>query len=292
MRNYPKMKLALLAFLLFTLSHMTAFAGIINQKSKWKKSKINVCWIIPGVKYKTHSGLRSYSQRDQGDARNFVNFNQYKAVIETIVRQEYTLEKTGVEFVGWKNCPSTVSEKIYDAILFISANLNEYENFGGGSSVGDIRTISNEYYSQVTFAISVGKRWNRNINLKWDHVKRNALHEFGHLAGLVHEDYANERLHMLRDGDTIVNGYNPFSVMSYNFRDVINNYGLNFEVKSLEKSRDFFINYIRHAPPSFNLSSSGHIRIENILSTGDIEALRCLYIYKRLEFQQRCKLND
>jgi len=177
--------------------------GIIEPLVSWTKQSIHVCW-------------RNGVDQDPAFVKNDFN-NIKKQAVREIVQQEYTIERVGIEFVGWENCnelkPGTFDfEIIQDHFAAPSNPTVKYyrdQSVEGmaflGEGGGCYRITEHDPFSEQP-KVSVGY-YRRNskpekkvylmffemndvFENSFTSIKRlqsTALHEFGHVAGLRHE---------------------------------------------------------------------------------------------------------
>lgn len=177
--------------------------GIIEPLVSWTKQSIHVCW-------------RNGVEQDPAFAKNDFNDIKKQAVRE-IVQQEYTIDRVGIEFVGWENCnelqPGSFDFEIIQDNFAAESNsiVKPYrdQSVEGlafmGEGGGCYRITENDPFAEQP-KVSVGY-YRRNsktekkvyllfIDLNdlfensFTSLKRlqsTALHEFGHVAGLRHE---------------------------------------------------------------------------------------------------------
>ncbi len=272
----------LLLFLIIIVLNSPVFSGVVTPATKWQQSDIRVCWASAGLEFNNCGGELTKFRTNQVAAA-FANVGKIKKIIQSTIEKNYTIENVGIQFSGWHKCPKKDLEKQYDAVIMIRSSFDRVQNFGAGSSVGDCRIKRENGFSSIGFSVTVGARkwnsWNSGVDFE-TRIKLNALHEFGHLAGLNHEDYIEEHGNWLFDEKTMekVDQYNPFSVMSYAFLGITNKYGLYFSLDQLLDAGERYSKHITHAPPSLLLEDK-QITIKPILSSGDVQSLR--YLYKK-----------
>ncbi|WP_157684719.1 hypothetical protein [Bdellovibrio bacteriovorus] len=191
------MRMAITSGLIFFLSAVSTQAGIYMRPQPWgDQSQIAVCfadkdtrasvlaYTVTGEVTKARSQLSAWSR----DLKNRV---------KKLVTSEYSKEKTGVEFVGWDDCGSGSGDDNSVVNLFIStadakklARSTEY----GRASIGPNLQYGNFaedkapfLYVQHPSAMAgdfIFKNRKGLAQIYWDST---ILHEFGHLAGLLHE---------------------------------------------------------------------------------------------------------
>lgn len=110
--------------------------------------------------------------------RNWSSRNKKR--VEKWVTEEYTEEKTGIFFSGWKDCEESPEAEV---IIFYNKNSAILTALFGGlhglaGEFGPLRPGTIEGYPAALNSVSISKS---GMN------KGTALHEFGHVAGLAHE---------------------------------------------------------------------------------------------------------
>ena len=189
-----------------------------------------------------------------------------RPIIQEAIQSEYTEGRVGIEFVGWKGC-EVVNGKIQsDVVINYVADESPEKTesiITGSSEIGKCKdNAPQDYLPKVRFTIRVKAPWIHAIAPK-EELTRVALHEFGHLSGLKHEDsqsLSNETSESFNPKTSqIVSLYDPESIMGYHYgHDVLRKHGIP------ENSRGI------------------------VLSDGDLHALRCLYQYSVEEKEKIC----
>ena len=263
------------ALVYLVLTH-AAISGVISSNHKWDKTEVRVCWAVKGTVYHDCDG-NSHKLANTNHALSTSELQKYKDLIRDTVNSEFQKDTVGFSFVGWKECPANIEIGfVADALISINVERDRKANFGGGSNVGKCKADAAKYLGipSIGFSMYVGK-WNKPVRFE-DRIKLNSLHEFGHLAGLIHEDYIPESPEWIREQKAeIITGYNPISVMSYEFLDQIDLYGLSFTTKQLNQRR--LLGVWKNDPPSVRINEAGEIVVKPKLSSGDIRSLQTLY---------------
>ncbi len=267
-------------------------AGVINEKTKWDKSKVAVCWAVPDNFYLNGDGNEvKYLKKHN---KLFINSNKFKRLIQTTVNQQFTIDRVGISFVGWENCPQEETQSKFDAILFLDEHIAFRSATGGQSNIGDSRkAYDSNRLSNLTIRIDRGLlncNDHQEIGYFKKRLKLTILHEFGHLAGLEHEQIIKDKdyLQVQNSGLKVINGYNPISIMNYYFGDVLNKYGFHFILDREKMDADIILSEFTHTPPSIFISKDSKVKIEPVFSQGDIQSLRCLYKYTEEEKSKSC----
>lgn len=303
-------------FLLFFAS--LSFAGPFSTGEpvfKWNKSNITVCWLnkerIPYEKFNQFQIKRLSTIEDS----LITPQTSLKSFIQKTITEEFTKEKTGITFTGWKDCYNSGP---VDTILLIGndGSVNSTtgtSNIGRGISFGSTEVIPEGKYAYVYLNVfyKPGK-----IKITADnYYKLLAIHEFGHLAGLRHEHIRPEaqKDYLCRDMELVevptrhtsfFSTYDPSSIMNYCFNNFVQGKGgvvfysypsarpdlrekyknLNlFEEKEVSQFRDRSL---------FQVTTSSELtqyKLRIGLSFKDIHGLKCLYKYSASEFLQKCQ---
>ncbi len=162
------MKLALICLIL----QFSTIAGAgIYSDNLWDKKDIRVCFAGEEKEPRTESGFEL----------KIKNWNRVqKNNLQLWVGQEFTSERTGIYFTGWKDCQNSPNA---DVILFYNSNSRIKRFFHGGLD-GVAGELGPRYDGEVKgfpnarSIIAISKTgMNKGI----------VIHEFGHVAGLAHE---------------------------------------------------------------------------------------------------------
>ncbi len=180
-------KITILIFVAMASTYV--FSSYVEINNKWNKNEVVVCW---GNNLFDQTSYYNRLKNDREKSRVSKYFSKpysisAKKSIENIVSAEYSEEKTGIYFTGWKNCSETTA---YDAILLTTTKRSKKINFSGFSSIGIGRKNQRSDKPSIIFTGSfyTGKS---HLQAK-EQLRYLALHEFGHLAGLRHEHATKE----------------------------------------------------------------------------------------------------
>ena len=221
--------------LLFICSIQSAFSSLASKSTRWDKPNVIVCWA------------------NWNETSNFEWISK-TSYIRSIIENEFN-EKTPVRFLGWKPCADT---RYADAI--VSFDFRETTSSSARASIGiGNYPDHNGLYSYVYLDSKKNTTPQEMLELR-----QTALHEFGHLAGLIHEHIRveakndsncmkfgnHDRVGTEKMQDTIswlkVGGYDSQSIMNYCFNEFMNHQGLEAslslgDIKTLEALySDFF----------------------------------------------------
>lgn len=161
------MKYALLSLIFVA---QTALAGVYSENT-WKNPQIIVCFADAEEEPRVENGFTI-------KVRNWNNSNKKK--LEKWVNEEYSEERTGIYFTGWKSC---AEETEADVILFYNSN-SYIKRF----VLGDIDGVAGDLGPRRKDKVS-GFPGARSLVVisKTGMNKGTVIHEFGHVAGLAHE---------------------------------------------------------------------------------------------------------
>lgn len=170
------------------------YAGIYQLPHPWSdKNQITVCfahkddhssalaYTVDGVLVKDRSELSAWPI-------------ELKSTLKNIITDEYSQKRTGVDFIGWNDCTNSTNLEVVR--LFLSAEIvkNPNSEYGRASIGPNLQYHLDIAENKAPFLyIQHPKAMQNDFNLKkrfgnlekyWKTV---AVHEFGHLTGLLHE---------------------------------------------------------------------------------------------------------
>lgn len=193
-------------FLLFPLS--SAWSGIYFNVL-WKNYELTTCFAAGESEERV---IRTYTIKagewSKKDKQN----------VEKWISEEFTYARTGIHFTGFTNCEDTPDA---DIVLFYNKN-SVVKNFFDGLSVHGFASLGAGSYEIEGFPNALGL-----VTLSKSKMRKGtAVHEFGHVAGLMHEDAHHDAvLESKKCTDTyeffhkspliIYEPYDKDSVMSY-----------------------------------------------------------------------------
>lgn len=261
-----------------------------TEIQKWKKKEITVCWARKENQNKICRGTGLIEVEDE-----LPNAENLKKDIRDIISQEYTLAKTGIHYIGWKSCSDN---EPYDVMLFTTSYTKPLVLEGGlgEASIGPCTTFQSDGYTgnKPYVILGLDSRSSRQGILAQQDLRITALHEFGHLSGLHHEhmndpdliDFLNKQSEDQHVVATSVK--DDVSVMNYEFNLLVQNKGLNFIQLKSKRAVSSESNIVKIK--SIN-ESQEEVNITIGLSSGDIHALKCLYVYSVAEKKTICNSN-
>lgn len=191
-----------------------ATAGIVYLSTLWKNSEVRVCWA-------TQSDLSSaceigdnFSSTPESNT-SFVSSDIGRQRIKNWVNEQYTSDRTGIHFIGWQACSEDPSA---DVLVFFNEVMQPSQSEGhatiGKCGRGTIKKDGKSWVKLHAFT----ERENKTS-------KGITIHEFGHLAGLEHEDFnapSSQLRYIIEDKKhKMTSNYDSTSIMSYRWLDVI-----------------------------------------------------------------------
>lgn len=209
---------------------ISATAGLFNEYNPWQKTAIRVCFAHTSDDFSTLNYFHDGTLNDlRGD---FVgNWQQEaKQKAQQIIESEFSKEKTLIHFVGWQDCPVDVEKSDFDVMLYTSqVELNNIFMEYGRASIGNNSQYDDSIKSKKaflyiadlsTFALDFKKmKFKGDVELYW---KYTLVHEFGHLAGLLHE---HDQKDVVNDPNcpegmvaALIRGTKNFTKLSYTYR--------------------------------------------------------------------------
>lgn len=148
----------LLIFLLVLFA--SAQAGVYSRQA-WNTSNLTVCYAVAETPIRHLGVLKVKIASWSSPAR---------AMVKNWVEAEYSSERTGIHFSGWSPCEEDPQA---DIVLFLG---KEGGLLGGQASLGPRNPGTVARYPNA-----------RGYVLIYDLKKSTVVHEFGHVAGLMHE---------------------------------------------------------------------------------------------------------
>ena len=237
---------------------------IVSTENKWPDKDVQVCWKQP--------------KKNRSETR-------FRKIVREVVEREYTIQRTGIHFVGWMECEKYHTRDIVEiGFRYFRKDLG-FARVGGGAKLGYPENTTDSY-SFVSFSVFAGKK--NPLLPTEDSLKETAIHEFGHVAGLVHEDNIRDNWDFQKWGQTQTSAYDTNSLMSYTFEAMINERGLKFiQSPSLRLVRSDPMNTMIR-----KTADKEEVEIRITLSSGDLHALRCLYVYEDTLRERICRADE
>lgn len=218
-----------------------AFGAISNPSIKWNKNTVTVCW---QDNEPLDENLFTESQWIKlSSASQFLQnlALDQKILIQNKVQSEFNQDKTVIGFDGWKSCKETPDA---DAVLIV---VNSTEHPLGRASLGrseqleESRGILPDGKKAFVF-INVVEVANSSLNAESE-LEYTSLHEFGHLAGLYHENTHPQAFNdpncteddlgpdFGMDGIDFLMPYDSSSIMNYCLYNFLSKTGLVFQAE-------------------------------------------------------------
>ncbi len=196
---------------------LSSFAGsLYTDRSVWDTKDIDVCF-ASGEKDKRELSGENYP------ISNWSEGNKKK--IQEYITSEYKIERTNIEFSGWKDCDENPQAKL--VIFYGKKRLGNYfSDLIIGSTLGLSSIGPTAYQDLPQYLNAKAFVWLYSDGLN----RGTATHEFGHSLGLHHEHYRWEagkdprckKAHVEDAGigpgyakADIHGEYDPESIMSY-----------------------------------------------------------------------------
>lgn len=285
--------------LFLIIQSFTTYAGPLSlgePEFKWTKREIIVCW-----QDQNSLDLSSLSNFQLGQITPLLSTLEImdqtlKNLIQEKIEAEFSAERTGIYFTGWKSCSETDSPDLH----LLTGRSTKTPRGRAILGFGDNFDFDLHIYKRLTnysfVYLNLDPR-NRKLDFNLD-VVQTALHEFGHVGGLrhehIHQDMQQDPLcgdwrpsETLYPGTTHLSAYDPQSIMNYCFIDFVANHS-----------------GLIYSPPENELLYVAHLQDETIvtkkdtvvnfrigLSKGDVHGLRCLNLYTEQEQKRLCHMD-
>ncbi len=164
---------------------VTTRAGIIEPHTLWDKLAIKTCW------YDQEDQLAQTRINSIKMAKSKFEFvpkelsKREKAKVQQAVERNFSPSRTGIHFVGWKDCSQTQAPDLIVMEAKSKIPIFSRPSFNGRAVIGEegLFTIDEEASSTGFFGKS---GLISNIAL-YTQNSGTVVHEFGHVAGLRHE---------------------------------------------------------------------------------------------------------
>ncbi len=199
-------------FITFSLLFIVGSASAGSYSSNlWKKKNVSVCF---GTTPKKPMSAELV-------AGHVVTFKikpwlaEAKTKVKSSITAEYTAARTGIHFTGWQECSQVPKS---DVVLFLSHDKNPLTMVfkpgleGTAGNLGPYRHIHPDYPEALNYIVFSLSSMRKSV----------IVHEFGHVAGLDHENFHPKILR--GECDMAVpetsrgikyTQYDPHSVMNY-----------------------------------------------------------------------------
>lgn len=170
-----------------------------------------------------------YDGRDAFKIRDWKE--KHKLLIKTWVNEEYSAQKTGIHFVGWKDCDNDPRANV---VLFYNKKSLLLTSIIGGSYIKGRSGALGAFQNSVPGYPSAE---NSIIISDGGIEKGSVVHEFGHVAGLAHEHTHPDAARKGRDCDKVRPSYHPsYGYTPYDKDSIMSYCALEKKATSLSKS--------------------------------------------------------
>jgi hypothetical protein len=154
-----------------------AQANVVQSDQVWSKHRVTVCFAQPSQANLSFAGTGTQEYIRDGAPYT----SQEKAVIQSVVEQQYTSASTGIHFQFLGDCKSSPTADLFLFKTFFSST-----DLGGQTPSRSPEKLKK---GRPFILMEIG-RDGMSVESKLsylDYLKLIVLHEFGHSAGLAHE---------------------------------------------------------------------------------------------------------
>lgn len=256
------MKKTILTTFSVFLSLQSAQSGIIEPKTIWDKKRIVACF------YNEKSQLNGTSVGSYDQAREIFRFRpkelskREKQKVVDVVMKNFSEQRTGIHFVGFKDCSQTQE---FDVVVMEAKGnipLLSRPSFNGRAVIGEAGELSSLANGDSGFFDKSGRIPTVALTVQ---KAGTIVHEFGHVAGLRHE-------HIHEDAFDDRNCENPIIPLDFD------------KPESIEKPHSttlFYTDYDSQSIMNYCWLIPNHGKLDRekgvILSQKDIETLKKFY---------------
>jgi hypothetical protein len=301
------------SLLALSLSSFAQNKNYAEPNVKWSKTQVSVCW----GKYQDRlNGMQKFDSLPF-DSRVYLEYSaSEKANLMAMVNKEFTKTKTGLEFIGWKDCSETKNPDV----TFFKIN-DPRVRYAGRATIGESGlNVSESFQGRVRSTYQKKKASVRNfLILNTDSIGYPALpyeqdlklvflHEIGHTAGLRHEHIDMQAKASLflpqKDKNCVTAGinsselpiastmqlgvYDANSVMNYCYIFLLEKIGLEYSVLA-PAAPGIQVNLVDPAVVTTTQTmGKKNYRMRIGLSSGDQHALKCMYQFDAKTFLAKC----
>jgi len=184
----------ILTLLTAVLSTLSVQAAVYEPMVLWNKKEVSVCF------FQERANLEDTELRNLDRASRKYNIrpgklsNEKKASIKRFVQASFSTEKTGISFIGFRDCQNPVSA---DVVVMTKSRLSFQRSVllksFGQASIGEAGVITRRgrgFFSKKSgFYGTTGEKAYAYLA---EVDKATTIHEFGHIAGLRHEHAREE----------------------------------------------------------------------------------------------------
>ena len=302
-----------LSLLALSLSSFAQNKNYAEPNVKWSKTQVSVCW----GKYQDRlNGMQKFDTLPSNPGVYLEYTAAEKATLMAMVNKEFTKAKTGLEFIGWKECSETKNPDV----TFFKIN-DPLVGYAGRATIGESGfSVSEVFQGKLKSTYKKMKATVRNfLILNTDAIGYPALpyepdlrlvflHEIGHTAGLRHEHIdpqAKKSLFFpqsdkncvtaginsseLPSSSTVQFGvYDANSVMNYCYIFLLEKIGLDYSVVS-PAAPGIQVNLVDPAVVTTTQSmGKKNYKMRIGLSSCDQHALKCMYQFDAKTFLNKC----
>lgn len=295
-------RMNIFSILFVILLPLSLSASVVEPRVAWDKQNVSVCWgrHQDAIKISDSQADFSFSLPQE----IYELSPEKKRFLQQHIQGEFSTTRTGINFTGWNVCNGTEDVILLTVDLDTQFVPHDRLDFtpSGVASIGQDGKLERGIFSKTRkglapnyAAITIPHPDSLRAQ-DWFTIKRGLIHELGHVAGLKHEqgreeiksypqcqEYVGERL----TRSSLLTGiYDQYSVMNYCHTSEIRRSGGGgrspnkktlaqqipdpLVIKVFEQSTGTFFEYL----PA--------------LSSGDVHALRCLYLYHPEQKKKLC----
>jgi hypothetical protein len=208
--------LTLIALTFLQVGHSRAPFSIAYEKTLWPNKSVRVCFGNASHYSMTGMPAIDFSPNQKTSLKNGDVLGEIpadiRAKIKTIIQKEYTLSRTGIHFVGWETCAPNAENA--DAVILMGSKDFSFE-FDGYAAVGRNldgihNAVENLEKKAFVYMNYPGSYRGSATMPDQDFMNILAVHEFGHLAGLAHENFRISKKNQDPNCKLIMDQYDDF----------------------------------------------------------------------------------
>lgn len=297
---------------LILLHTLSSLASTGDAFYKWHKKNVIVCWQDDSDFNDSDFNPEEIKVIHERITYSPAIFNsELKTKVQELIQSEFTMEKTGITFSGWKSCQKTSKS---DLVIFTGDSFRSADFATVGRMYLYDRTLMDQSKKNIVY-LNLPRQKAKISAL--DYLLMTALHEFGHAAGLRHEHIRSSNDCSKQEVDASAKFFSvrdSSSIMNYCLSDFIREeVGLAFyrmkkydalSYLDIKKKHDLEINrfpadknwayiddsiFTKYEVPGLEGLLKFKVRIG--LSKGDIHGLKCMYVYDAETSSRVCNKN-